>query len=337
MTLTFDNGFALTGYLQDSTIHSYLIKLDSNGDSVWTKYFRNSPPESVEMVIECYDHGFMLAGGAYKSDSLIDSDTYIIKTDQNGDTVWTRTYSRFQINNYEIAKGIKQISDSIYFISGYSWNPSNNSYDVFLIKLNDAGDTIWTKLIGDSLENTSECIQQINDSSVIICGLTYVPGNIYDAYLAKLNFDGDTIWTKKFGGNFSERAYWVEIISYSGFVVCGSTESNNIGSGPGIYVLKTDSEGKILTYISNIIIPSMEIEFYPNPFTIEGFLVAKDLNHSRQLEVRIQNISGEIVRYELWDSTSPLTIRKDNLAAGIYILTVSNANICSLSKRIIIN
>jgi hypothetical protein len=79
-----DSGYALTGYTSDSCVSTFtdifLMKLDKNTDSVWTKIYRGTFHNAGTAVQHTSDGGFMIFG---YSDSL----ARIIKTDANGNIV----------------------------------------------------------------------------------------------------------------------------------------------------------------------------------------------------------------------------------------------------------
>ena len=59
---------------------------------------------------------------------------WLIKTDSNGDTLWTETFG--ETNNDE-GHAIQQTTDDGYIIAGSSWNPITccENYDILLIRL----------------------------------------------------------------------------------------------------------------------------------------------------------------------------------------------------------
>jgi len=91
---TSDGGFALVGgsvtYAGADT-YSYLVKADANGDNPWTQTYDSENPEAGLTLIEHADGGFMLGGVIYPGGNS--SIAYLLKTDANGASVWTETFS----------------------------------------------------------------------------------------------------------------------------------------------------------------------------------------------------------------------------------------------------
>ena len=78
---------------------------------------------------------------------------------------------------------------------------SGGNWDVWLIKTNADGDTLWTKTIGGSGNDAGYSVQQTIDEGYILTGYTYslVAGD-FDMWLTKTDDSGDVLWTKTFGG-----------------------------------------------------------------------------------------------------------------------------------------
>ena len=68
----------------------------------------------------------------------------IMKTDMNGDSLWTKTFGG---NGNDILTAIQQTSDGGYIAFGYS-NSYSNSYDAIVLRLDANGDSLWQKTYG---------------------------------------------------------------------------------------------------------------------------------------------------------------------------------------------
>lgn len=109
-----------------------------------------------------------------------------------------------------------------------------------------APDTLWTRTYGGIELEKGSCIRQTADGGYIIAGETcsYGMGQT-DAYLVKIDAEGDTLWTKAFGDSLNERFYSVCQTSDGGYIAAGSTSSLGAGSND-FYIIRTNTEGNLL-------------------------------------------------------------------------------------------
>ncbi len=188
------------------------------------------------------DDGFILAGYT-RSFGAGNDDVYLVKTDKNGDTTWTRTYGGLYNDR---AEDVKQTSDNGYIITGRTESYGNGKHDIYVIKTDAIGDTLWTKTIGGSEEDYGYSVQII-PTGYIIAGITKSKGaGEWDMYLIKMNTDGSVVWDKTYGTSDPEIAYHVEVTNDNGFIMCGHQDFKSEGDyydRSNAYIVKTDANG----------------------------------------------------------------------------------------------
>ena len=165
----------------------------------------------------------------------------LIKTNADGDTLWTRIYANY------FGYSVIQTNDGGYIISGTNQDSTIGRAHVCLIKTNSSGDTLWTKCYG-SINNVAGfygySVKQTNDNGYIVVGASdSADYGLPDVLLIKTNSIGDTIWTKTYGGSNNDFAVSVELTSDGGYIITGGTSS--FGNGR-VYLIKTNSMGDIL-------------------------------------------------------------------------------------------
>jgi len=75
---------------QDYYWDAYMVKTDANGDTLWQKTFGGIYADQFFDVAETPDKGFVAVG--FIDDPAYGDCVYIVKTDQNGNKLWTREY-----------------------------------------------------------------------------------------------------------------------------------------------------------------------------------------------------------------------------------------------------
>jgi len=240
---TYDGGYIVTGKSRDLGFGNdlFLFKVDNNGDSLWCKsYFAETEGYSL---YETNDNGIVVTG--------CNTDlnwSFILKTDSYGDTIWSKI-----INNQNFVAGlsIEESLDSGFILAGTKRNLSTFTRDLFYLKTNNLGDTIWVK----SFENNSvmHSINQTTDGGFILVGAkewdpnTSVPSKLW---LIKTNNIGDTLWTQTF--NNHTLGTTVCQTTDGGYIISGM---NNINGSKNASLIKTDGNGNI-TSTFNIQTPS---------------------------------------------------------------------------------
>jgi hypothetical protein len=142
-------------------------------------------------------------------------------------------------------KSVQQTSDGGYIIAGFT-SSFGAGGDVYLVKTDSLGDTLWTKTFGGSFGDEAWSVRETSDGGYIIAGSTNSFGaGLSDAYLIKTNSLGDTLWTKTLGGIDYDFGNSVQQTSDGGYIVAGVTESFGAGLYDA-YLIKTDSLGDTL-------------------------------------------------------------------------------------------
>jgi len=193
-------------------------------------------------VCQTEDEGYLVAGST-ESYGAGWRDVYLVRTDSVGDTLWTRTYGGIW-SDYAVF--VQETSDGGFIIAGSSNSRDWPKYDCYLIRIDANGNTLWTQLYGGADDEYAHAVQQTDDGGYIIAGYTYSYGaGAADAWLIKTDIEGDTLWTRTYGGQLTETAQSVQQTTDGGFIVTGLTESFGAGERDA-YLLKTDVHGNPL-------------------------------------------------------------------------------------------
>jgi hypothetical protein len=242
---TLDGGYIISGWTNSfgaGSWDAYLIKTNVNGDTVWTRTYGGANYEWGALVQQTLDGGYIIAGST-SSFGAGSYDLYLIKTNANGDTLWTQTFGGA---SWDYGSSVWQTSDGGYIIAGYTNSFGAGNDDVYLIKTNTSGDTLWTKTFGADRFDYGYSVQQTSDNGYIVAGSSssFSTGGP-DVYLIKTNANGDTLWTKTYGGADDDGAESVQEIAGGGYIITGWTKSFGAGSDD-LYLIKTNASGDTL-------------------------------------------------------------------------------------------
>jgi len=242
---TTDYGYIVMGYTWSFGAGGsdiILLKTDANGDTLWTRTYGGTGDDNCHSVQQTTDSGYIIAGTTW-SFGAGGSDVYLIKTDANGDTLWTRLFGG-TANDY--GHSVEQTTDGGYIVSGATSSFGAGGSDVYLIKTDVNGDTLWTMIYGGTGDEYSCSVQQTPDNGYIITGVTWSFGaGGSDVYLIKTDANGDTLWTRMYGGTNDDFGWALIQTIDNGYIIAGETWSFGAGSCD-VYLLKIDANGDTL-------------------------------------------------------------------------------------------
>jgi len=250
MQQTTDGGYIFAGIDSSSGLGNYniyLVKTNFSGDTLWTRSYGGSNADFAQAVQQTADGGYIVAGYT-SSFGAGNNDVYLLKTDANGNLTWSKTYGGV---NGDYAFAVKQTTDGGYILSGitssFGISPYGNINDVYVLKTDASGNLSWSKTYGQDGDDWSFGIVQNNDGGYTLTGHTNTDSTaaLSDVYLIKTDANGDTLFTKSYGGTNYDKGTALLQVSDSGFVITGSTYSFGHGSSD-IYFIKTDKNGAIL-------------------------------------------------------------------------------------------
>jgi len=236
---TLDGGYIVAGYSDcyGNGTQVYLVKTNASGDTLWTRAYGGYLDDWGFSVKQTIDTGYIVAG--YTTSFGNGWQVYLIKTNSSGDTLWTKGYGG---SGDENGYSVQQTLDGGYIVAGLTTS-FGNSAQVYLIKTDASGDTLWTRTYGDTLEDVGYSVQQTSDGGYIVVGYTYSFGNLDQVYLIKTDASGDTLWTRTYGGITNDRGYYIEQTPDEGYIIAGYT--NSFGNRDQVYLIKTDVNGNV--------------------------------------------------------------------------------------------
>ncbi|MFN4234703.1 MAG: T9SS type A sorting domain-containing protein [Bacteroidia bacterium] len=124
---------------------AFLMKVTPQGDTLWRKYYGGNKRDLFNDVALCSDGGYIAVGASNSWNQTNYMDVYIVKTDSNGDTLWTKHWGHPDPLNIENAFAVIESYDGGYLITGSAEGNIHPQEDLFIQKISATGDSLWLK------------------------------------------------------------------------------------------------------------------------------------------------------------------------------------------------
>jgi hypothetical protein len=147
-----------------------LFALPAFAQQTWERTYGGTNDDLGYSVQLTTDGGYIITGETWSFGAGY-TDVYLIKTNASGDPLWTRTYGG---TNHDWGNSVQQTSDGGYIIAGQTLSFGAGNWDVWLIKTNASGDTLWTRTYGGPDADKGNSVQQTTDGGYIVAGFTMV-------------------------------------------------------------------------------------------------------------------------------------------------------------------
>lgn len=241
---TYSGGFVVAGLT--STFGSgpqdiFIVKTDSNGDTVWTRTIGGISFEAAHYVCETSDSCYVIAGYT-ESFGGGGKDIYLLKLDADGVELWNKIYGGPQ---QDCSYSVCETQDGGLMVVGYKDGPSGwVKGDLWLLKTDSSGDTVWTKTYGGAGQDYGVSIREAPDYGFIIAGInSSESAGGKDVWLVKTDANGDTAWTRTYGGVLEDVGYGVHMTSDNGYIVTGYINGTGEWTAGDVWLLKMDAAG----------------------------------------------------------------------------------------------
>jgi len=346
------------GYAGNSDF--WAIRTDENGDTLWTNHYGGDAEDYAYAGIQTSDGGFILAGSTNSFGAGMD-DAYVVKTDEDGNEQWSNYYGT---EMFDYANAIQQTADNGYIIVGSS------SMNAYIIKTNESGDLIWEKTYGGGATDEAFSVKQTDDGGYIVAGKTMSEGaGNYDVWLFKLDENGDMIWSKTFGGTEKDQGFDIAITDDGGYFITGYSETyHQAEEDSDLYIIKTDENGdevwsfnygdthddggksgfqtpdggyaafgykyvagEALNFylvktrddgtvdVTELLSPAASLSIYPNPLR-DMATVEFDNPDGKKYDLYLTDVSGKTVQVIRNITDHKIAIKKGDLGSGIYFI-----------------
>ncbi|MBK9507353.1 MAG: T9SS type A sorting domain-containing protein [Bacteroidetes bacterium] len=290
---TLDGGFiaggsSFSGISGDKTTPNaandgWILKLNATGSIEWQKSIRGNLFDILDNIKQTTDGGYI--AGLYSESGIgLDKtapsqgayDYWIVKLDASGNIMWQNTIGG-GAGDYLYA--VSQLSDGSYIVGGTSFSSASGNKtevliggsDLWIVKLDISGNLVWQNTIGGADLDGLNAIRATQDNGFIIGGFSWsdisgdkvenkIIGGVEDAWIMKLNSEGEIVWQNAIGGNNNDFCINIEQCFDGTFIAGVSSGSElsgdkneNTPANVDSWIIKFDIDCVPVTEICNSI------------------------------------------------------------------------------------
>lgn len=245
---TLDGGFVIVGYTTSAPAQYYdafIVKTNSAGDTLWSKRYGSFSYDDANAVRQLPDGGYLLGGQSTNGAQL---DMYLVRTNPVGDTLWTKKIGTAGTDNIE---HLIRNADGTFILGGGTDDLSGlGGNDGYLVKVDSGGAVIWSKIYGGNDQDDFHRVEPTLDGGYVASGTSRSSGPAEpNMWIVKTNANGDSLWTRTFGGFNHDHGYSAQQTSDGGYIFAGYSSSFGF-AGENAYVVKMDANGDLGNYLT---------------------------------------------------------------------------------------
>ncbi len=242
-----DGGFiisAWTGMPYDGV----LLKMDSLGSIQWQRSYGS--PETFETLDDakpCPSGGYVAVGRQFGHPTFDSHRTYVVRTNDQGDTLWTRTMD-FEGDDDLGAVEVAANGDIICVGRAGYIGATSDSGDVLIMRYADTGYLVWThRYRGNQSSIGFDVIKLGNMDHYLVGGQSgrFWEDSAAQAYVLAFNGDGDTLWTRTYRLDTYNQCLALAAADDGGFAFTGEVKPDPSVTSD-LLILRADSLGEPL-------------------------------------------------------------------------------------------
>jgi len=240
MSETSDGSYLLAGELESQAL---IMKLSSEGDVIWQKSYAisNSRSSRLNSIQQTLDGGIVATGVVHFPSN---SDLWVCKLgERGGGIIWAYTFNG---SRWDEGFSVVETHEGNFAVCGKVDNEN------CILCLNSTGGVIWQNKYVGNMQDKFNSIYPTTDGGLIAVGENYsCPKPPYsgtyhpDVFLVRLSFQGDILWQKIYGGDFSlDKGFCVQQTLDGSYILVGETCSWGAGESDAL-ILKLWRNGNI--------------------------------------------------------------------------------------------
>jgi len=219
----------------------WLIRLNAYGDVAWQKSYGGAGEDVGNVVEQTADGGFVVVGET-SSYGFGEKDIWVLKLNAQGNIIWQKPFGG---TGDDSGCAVEPADGGALLVLGTTTS-FGFSGAAMLVKVSSSGEVLWQRAIGGDTVNRARALAATADGGAVVAGETRsTTTGDSDAWLVKVDADGEIVWQERCGGKKADVAMSVREAADGSLAVAGFTYSYGAGNSDA-WFLKISSTGKLL-------------------------------------------------------------------------------------------
>ena len=201
ITATADGGAVVCGRTAEGTdawSDLLVLKIDAEGEEVWSKTFGGEGLERGHAVVEGADSTLYVAGGTTSEGAAGNYDCLLLALSPDGEEIWRNL---FGLAWFDVADDVTLTANGDLLMTGYGDRERSDPNNVIVVRYSPAGDVRWATGAGTALSyDYGQCGVELPSGDVLTCGGQTAEATMRnDIKLVRLTSEGEVVWESRIG------------------------------------------------------------------------------------------------------------------------------------------
>lgn len=344
----------LTGVSGFSTMFSEvvdvtLLKYDTNGQLLWLKKYPQPDYSSSGLDLTVDDENNIYIIGVKQQTLEMKEEMVILKLNNQGDELWTSSYSQSELGRRIRPYSIHQDSNGDFVIPSYSlyWVPGETTNNrIATVKINDEnGEVLWVnnteidRFYGDSYLDGSDQLFILNQVSSSALPYSMIGGHAIGG-LTKVDSDGQSTEEFYLGPELSLFAPSVLAPLHNGSLILGGHIFHEMDFFSGLYFFQSVHDPLSTEDLDNHLTQLNWLgQNYPNPSGINTTIPFKILK-SGNVKIDLLDMQGRIIKTltnkQYPSGINTVQINLSGISKGVYFYQLKSSSGFTSTRKLII-
>ena len=242
---TAEGGFIVGGFTRSwgaGQRDFWLMNMDSTGNPIYSRTYGGRESDVMTSLLPLHEGGILLAGNT-RSFGSGDADCWLVKVNNQGDSLWSHTYGGTSFDDSHV---VIPVSTGGFLLIGHTSSFDNSPYSGWIVRVGSEGDSLWSRTLGGHSSDRLWAGYENSQGDFLLAGSTDLKGaGGQDYWLVRTDSLGNALWDRTYGGPADDICYRMCATNDGGAILAGNTYSYGSGASD-IWILRVSAKGDSL-------------------------------------------------------------------------------------------